>query len=99
MDSTDPLMESNSDTDSGEEDRACTGLLRSQLLDKCVTLLFEEGVVVATGVIRASQPSDCVDSTQLGPDNVGVFILDSNRHNAVPDDWRFSIRHWPLSKV
>jgi hypothetical protein len=55
-------MESNSDIDSGEEDRAYTGLLRSQLLDKCVTLLSEEGVVVATRVVRESQPLDCVDS-------------------------------------
>jgi hypothetical protein len=91
-------MESNSDIDSGEEDRAYTGLLRSQLLDKCVTLLSEEGVAVTTGVIRASQPSNCVDSTQLGPNDVGVFILESNGHNAVFDDWRFSVRRWPLSK-
>jgi hypothetical protein len=28
-----------------------------------------------------------------------VFILESNGHNAVPNDWRFSVQRWPLSKL
>lgn len=64
-----------------------------------MNFLLEEGVVVAIGIIQASQLLDCVDSTQLGPNDVEVFILESNRHNAVLDDWRFSVQYWSLSKL
>ena len=85
MDSIDPMMESNSEINNAKDDYACTGLLRLQLLDKCMALLLE-GVAITIGVVQVSQSSDCVDSTQLGPNDVKVFILESNGHNAIPND-------------
>jgi hypothetical protein len=69
------MLESNSDTDSGEDYFACPRLSRSQLLGKLVTLLIEDGASVATRVVRAYEPTDCVDKIQLGADDVGVFIV------------------------
>jgi hypothetical protein len=80
------MVESNSDTESGEDDPACTGLSWSQMVDKLVTLVIEDGEAVATRVVRACEPTECVDSIQLGADDVGVFILQSNGHAALPDD-------------
>jgi hypothetical protein len=65
------------------------------MVDKLVTLVTENGEAVATRIVRAYKPTDCVDSTQLGADNVGVFILQSNGHAALPDDWSFIIRPKP----
>jgi hypothetical protein len=76
----------NSDTDSAEDDPACPRLTRSQMVDKLVTLVTEDGESVATRVVRACEPTDCVDSTQLGANDVGVFILQSNGHAVLPDD-------------
>jgi hypothetical protein len=54
--------------------------------------MTEDGEAVATGVLRACLLTDYVDNTQLGLDDVGVFILDSNGHAALPDDWRFFVQ-------
>jgi hypothetical protein len=71
-----------------EDDPTCTRLLRSQMVDKLVT---KDGEVVATGIVRACKPTNCVDSTQLGADDVGIFIFQLNGHASLPDDWRFSV--------
>jgi hypothetical protein len=61
------------------------------MVGKLVILVIEDGEAVATGVVRACKPTDCVDSTQLGADDVGVFTFQSNGHAALLDDWRFSV--------
>jgi hypothetical protein len=93
------MVESNSDTISGEDNPACTRLSLSQMEDKLVILVTEDGEAVATGVVHACEPTDCVDNTQLDADDVGVFNLQSNGHAALPDDWRFFVQRWLLSRV
>jgi hypothetical protein len=48
---------------------------------------------------HACEPIDCADNTQLGADDVGVFILQLNGHAALLEDWRFSVRRWLLFHV
>jgi hypothetical protein len=95
----DPLENSTSKSDSVDEGSPCVGLSRDQWIDKGVSLLSPDGVVVATSIVRASQPQDCVDSSSLGENNVGIYILESNGHSPVPEDWRFSVRRWPIRYV
>jgi hypothetical protein len=57
------MVKSKSDTNSGEDDPPCTGLSRSQMVDKLVTLVTKNGEVVATKIVRVCEPTDCVDNT------------------------------------
>jgi hypothetical protein len=49
--------------------------------------MTKDSAIVASRVMQAFQPIDCVDNIQIGPNNVGVFILGSKRHTAVPNEW------------
>jgi hypothetical protein len=88
-----------SEMDSGDEGPPCIGLSRDQWIDKCVSLLSSEGIFVAIGIVRASQPQDFVDSSPLRQNNFGIYILESIGHPSVPEDRRCSVRCWPIRQV
>jgi hypothetical protein len=48
--------------------------------------MSSESIAVATGSIRAFQFRNCIDSSLLRENNVGVFILESNGDPSVPED-------------
>ena len=77
----------------------CAGFGREQWVGLDVLLFNEVGVPVANGICRNSDPRDCVDANPLGPDDVGVCILNSLLPLDVPVTWRFSLRRWPLCRV
>ena len=77
----------------------CAGFGREQWVGLDVVLFNEGGVPVADGICRNSDPRDCVDANPLGPDDVGVCILNSLLPLEVPVTWRFSLRRWALSRV
>ena len=77
----------------------CEGYSREQWIDLDVVLVNECGVLVADGVLRNSNPTDCIDANPLGEEDVGVCILNSLHPLEVPPGWRFSLRRWPLRNV
>ena len=77
----------------------CANLSRVSWVNLDVMLLNDNGVVVAEGICRNSHPQDCIDENPLGPDDVGVVILESLVHSEVDPTHRFSLRRWPLSNV
>jgi hypothetical protein len=64
-----------------------------------VVLFNEVGIAVANGICRNSNASDCVDASSLGPDDVGVCILNSLVPLEILATWRFFLRRWPLRRV
>ena len=64
-----------------------------------MVLLNESGVVVAEGIGRNTHLQDCIDENLLGPEDVGVVILESLVHFEVDPTHRFSLRMWPLRNV
>jgi hypothetical protein len=99
LDSVDPIVESTFKTDSGDDRLPCIGLSQFQWMNKYVSLVNTEGIVVATSIVRASQQEGCVDSSPLKEIDVGVFILELNGDSCIPDDWRFFGRCWPVFQV
>jgi hypothetical protein len=77
----------------------CVGLSRAAWVNLDVVLLNDSGVPVAEGICRNTHPHDCVDENPLGPDDVGVMILDSLVHSEMDPTHRFSLRRWPLRNV
>jgi hypothetical protein len=77
----------------------CAGYGRDKWVGLDVVLRNDLGVPVANGICRNSDPCDCVDANPLGPDDVGVCILNSLLALEVPVTWRFSLRRWPLRRV
>ena len=77
----------------------CAGLSRPEWVNLDVVLLNDAGVVVAEGICRNTHPEDCIDENPLGPDDIGVMILESLVHSEVDPTHRFSLRRWPLSNV
>lgn len=77
----------------------CVGVERREWKNLNVVLLDDSGLAVAEGVCRNSDEMDCVDSTRLGLDHVGVLIFLSLSPNVVPPSWRFSLRRWHIRWV
>jgi hypothetical protein len=77
----------------------CAGLSRASWMNLDVLLLNDSGVVVAEGICRNTHPHDCIDENPLGPDDVGIVILESLVHSKVDSTHRFSLRRWPLRNV
>jgi hypothetical protein len=77
----------------------CAGLSRASWVNSDVLLLNDTGVVVAEGICRNTHPHDCIDQSPLGPDDVGIVILESRVHSEVDPTHRFSLRRWPLRNV
>jgi hypothetical protein len=77
----------------------CAGYGREKWVGLDVVLRNDLGVPVANDICRNSDPRDCVDANPLGPDDVGVCILNSLLALEVPVTWRFSLRRWPLHRV
>ena len=75
------------------------GFGREEWVGLDVVLLNELGVPVANGICRNCDPCECVDANPLGPNDVGVCILNSLLPLEVPVTWRFSLRRWPLRRV
>jgi hypothetical protein len=77
----------------------CAGLSRASWVNLDVVLLNDIGVVVAEGICRNTHPQDCIDENPLGPEDVGVVILESLVHSEVDPTHRFSLRRWHLRNV
>ena len=77
----------------------CVGLSRAEWINLDVVLLNDNGVAVAEGICRNTHPQDCIDENPLGPEDVGVMILESLVHSEVDPTHRFSLRRWPLRNV
>ena len=75
-----------SESDNTDEGPPCIGLSQDQWIDKCISLFSPNGVAVATGIVRASQLQDCVDSSLLGENDVGIYILESNGQPYILED-------------
>jgi hypothetical protein len=85
-----------SDHDSPE----CEGVLHYLWMTKCVSLHNEDGVAVAEGICH-SVKSDLVIGTSgpLGKTHVVVQISKSMKEGEFSDDWRYSVRAWPIMHV
>jgi len=77
----------------------CTGLSRASWVNLDVVLLNDNGVAVAEGICRNTNPQDCIDENQLGTEDVGVVILESLIPAEMDPNHRFSLRRWPLRNV
>ena len=93
------MEKSTSESNNADEGPPCIGLSRDQWIDKYVFLFNVDGIAITTGIVRASQPQDCVDSSLLEESNVGIYILESNEHPSVLEDWRFFVKRWPIRYV
>jgi hypothetical protein len=92
----DPIVEPVSKIDSGDGGPPCIRLFQFQWMNKYISLMNTEGIVVATGIVRAFQQEV---SFPLGETDVGIFILELNGDSCVSDDWRFSVRCWRICQV
>lgn len=70
------------------------GLPRVEWLNRSVSLISSEGVLVGSGIVRNCHASDCVDNRPLGTEDVGILVLESLRHDLLPADWKYSVRRW-----
>lgn len=76
----------------------CSGLSREQWVNIPVMLVNAHGENVAKGVCRNVDPMDCVEDKCLGPDHVGVLIMEPVEGMMDPGSM-FSLRMWPISGV
>ena len=76
------------------------GIPRKNWVGKCVLLHNATGVSVASGIFR-NVSSDAVigSSGPLGDTHVTVQISSSLCEDDVPDEWRYSVRAWPIELV
>ena len=78
----------------------CEGIPRSSWSTNVITLQNEHGLPVAEGICH-NVNSDLVigSSGPLGDSLVMVQISKSLGGEDVPDDWRYSLRAWPIERV
>ena len=78
----------------------CEGIPRRLWVGKCVVLYKSDGVHVARGICR-NVSSDVVIGTTgpFGDSHVAVQISSSLSFADVPDEWRYSMRAWPVEFV
>ena len=75
----------------------CEGLPRRLWNTKSVTLMNDMGLEVAKGLCQSVNCDMISGATvPLGDTHVGVQISMSLSEDDVPDEWRYSIRAWPI---
>ena len=82
----DPNYEDAPDMGFGIPEPIRAGLPRSEWLNRDVTLFNNHGTIVGAGLIWNSDVADCIDSSRLGVDHVGVLIFESILAEYVPSD-------------
>ena len=78
----------------------CEGIPRPMWITQVVDLHSSSGVHIAQGICY-SVSSDVVIGVDgpLGDLHVAVQISKTLNHEAVPDEWRYSLRAWPIENV
>ena len=78
----------------------CDGTPRRLWVGKCVVLHRPDGFPIAKGICR-NVSSDVVvgSSGPLGDSRVAIQISSSLSMADAPDEWRYSIRAWPIEFV
>ena len=78
----------------------CDGTPRRLWVEKCVVLHRPDGFPIAKGICR-NVSSDVVvgSSGPLGDSRVAIQISSSLSMADTPDEWRYSIRAWPIEFV
>ena len=75
----------------------CDGTPRRLWVGKCVVLHRADGFPIARGICRNVCSDVVVGSTgPLGESHVAIQISSSLSMVDVPDEWRYSIRAWPI---
>ena len=65
----------------------------------CVVFVNGCGVPVIDGVCRNSDPTDCINASPVGQEDVGVCILNSLNPLEVLPRWSFSLHRWSMRIV
>ena len=78
----------------------CDGTPRRLWVGKCMVLHRADGFPIVKGICR-NVSSDVVvgSSGLLGDNRVAIQISSSLSMADVPDEWRYSIRAWPIEFV
>src|SRR5665811_226824 len=78
----------------------CEGVPRHLWTTKCVSLHNSDGIAVGEGICH-SVKSDLVvgSSGPLGDTHVAVQISWSLKPDEFPDDWRYTLRAFPITHV
>ena len=78
----------------------CDGTPRRLWVGKCVVLHRADGFPIARGICRNVSFDVVVGSSgPLGESHVAIQISSSLSMADVPDEWRYSIRAWPIEFV
>lgn len=78
----------------------CEGIPRRLWATKFVTLYSNEGRPVAEGLCHSISYDLVLGSNgPLGHSRVAVQISKTLDATEVPDEWRYSVRAWPIDKV
>ena len=78
----------------------CDGTPRRLWVGKCVVLHRADGFPIARGICRNVCSDVVVGSTgPLGESHVAIQISSSLSMADVPNEWRYSIRAWPIEFV
>ena len=78
----------------------CDGTPRRLWMGKCVVLHRADGFPIARGICRNVSSDVVVGSNgPLGESHVAIQISSSLSMADVPDEWRYSIRAWPIEFV
>ena len=78
----------------------CEGILRKNWIGKCVVLQNASGISIASGINRNVSSNVVIGlSGPLGDTHVAVEISASLCQDDVPNEWRYSVRAWPIELV
>jgi hypothetical protein len=76
------------------------GCASTSMDNKCVSLHNCDGIAVGEGICHSVKSDLVLGSTgPLGDMHVAVQISRSLKPDEFPDDWRYSVRAWPIKHV
>ena len=78
----------------------CEGIPRRNWTGKCIVLQNASGAAVAEGICRNVSSDDVIRSFgPFGDSHMAVQISSSFSAIDVPNEWRYSVRAWPIECV
>ena len=78
----------------------CEGVPRHLWTTKCVSLYNSNGIALEEGICHSVKSDLVVGNTgPLGDIHVAVQISRSLKLDELPNDWRYSVRAWPITHV
>jgi hypothetical protein len=99
----DPLSDMEEEVHEVFSDRdipECEGVPRHLWKIKCVSLHNCDGIAMDEGICHSVKSDLVLGSTgPLGDMHVAVQISRSLKPNKFPDDWKYSVRAWPIIHV